>query len=114
MTQAYSTLRVARVSELSGGVADGLVEDRQAEGKLVLGGGQWRGDPENAAHAGQLHDVHVQAQFEAASGDERAQLVGTAFGLAVDDQFEAGQQATSSDVAHDLVPVRDLFEAMPE
>ena len=50
-----------RVSELSGGVGDGLVEYRQAERKLVLGGGQWRGDPENAAHAGQLHDVNVQA-----------------------------------------------------
>ena len=49
------------VSELSGGVADGLVEDRQAERKFVLGGGQWRGDAENAAHAGQLHDVNVQA-----------------------------------------------------
>jgi hypothetical protein len=49
------------VSELSGGVADGLVEDRQAERKFVLGGGQWRGDPENAAHAGQLHNVNVQA-----------------------------------------------------
>lgn len=51
----------ARVSEASGGVADGLVEDRQAERKLVLGGGQGRGDPEDAAHPGQLHDVHVQA-----------------------------------------------------
>src|SRR5215475_11831422 len=50
-----------RVSELSGGVADGLVEDRQAEREFVLGGRQWRGDPENAAHAGQLHDVDVQA-----------------------------------------------------
>src|SRR6266567_4285509 len=79
-----------RASELSGGVADGLVEDRQAERELVLGGGQWRGDPEDAAHAGQLHDVHVQ------------------------DQFEAGQQAPSPDVADDLVPVRDLFEAMPQ
>src|SRR6266566_4959191 len=80
---------IAGRSELPGGVADGLVEDRQAERKFVLGGGQWRGDPENAAHAGQLNDVHVQAQFEATSGDERAQLVGAAFGLAVDDQFEA-------------------------
>jgi hypothetical protein len=49
------------VSQLTGGVADGLVEDRQAEREFVLGGGQWRGDPENAAHAGQLHDIHVQA-----------------------------------------------------
>src|SRR5262249_34063320 len=73
-----------------------------------------RGDPENAAHSGQLHDVHVQAQIEAASGDQRAQLVGAAFGPAVDDQFQAGQQATSADVAHDLVPAGDLFEAMPE
>src|SRR5215471_14584141 len=80
-----------RVLEPSGGVADRLVEDRQAERKFVLGGGQWWGDPENAAHSGQLHDVHVQTQFETAFGDERAQLVGTAFGLAVDDQFEAGQ-----------------------
>src|SRR5215472_22069 len=32
-------------SELSGGVADRLVEDRQSERKLVLGGGQWWGDP---------------------------------------------------------------------
>src|SRR5262249_61737988 len=68
----------------------------------------------NAAHSGQLHDVQVQAQIEAASGDQRAQLVGAAFGLAVDDQFQAGQQATSADVAHDLVPAGDLFEAMPE
>src|SRR6516225_11564312 len=86
-----------RVSEPSGGVADGLVEDRQAEEEFVLGGGQRRGDPENAAHSGQLHDVHVQAQIEAASGDQRAQLVEAAFGLAVDDQFQAGQQATSAD-----------------
>ena len=78
-----------RISELSGGIADGLVEDCQAEREFVLGGGQWRGDPEDAAHAGQLHDVHVQAQFEAASGNERPQFVGAAFGLAVNDQFQA-------------------------
>ena len=72
-------------SELSAGVADRLVEYRQAERKLVLGDRQRWGDPENAPHSGQLHDVHVQAQFKAAFGDERAQLVGTAFGLAVDD-----------------------------
>ena len=84
------TVRPA-LSEPSGGVADRLVEDRQAERKFVLGGGQWWSDPENTAHSGQLHDVHVQTQFEAAFGDERAQLVGTASGLAVDDQFEAGQ-----------------------
>ena len=83
------------------------------ERKLVLGDRQRWGDPENAPHSGQLHDVHVQAQFKAAFGDERAQLVGTAFGLAVDDQFQTDQQATSPDIAHDLVPARDLLEAMP-
>src|SRR5262249_56044990 len=36
------------VSEPSVGVADRLVEDRQAERKLVLAGGQWRGDPQDA------------------------------------------------------------------
>jgi len=107
------TVRPA-LSEPSGGVADRLVEDRQAERKFVLGGGQWWSDPENTAHSGQLNDVHVQAQFEAALGDERTQLVGTAFGLAVDDQFEAGQQATSPDIADDFVPVRDLLQTMPE
>ena len=56
----------------------------------------------------------MQAQFEAASGDERAQLVGAALGPAVDDQFQAGQQATSPDVAHDLVATGDLVESVPE
>ncbi len=102
------------MSKLPGGVADGLVEDGQAERELVLGGGQGRGDPEDAPHAGQLHDVHVQAQFEAASGDQRAQLVGASLGLAVDDQFQAGQQAASADVTDDFVPVRDLLEALPQ
>ena len=110
----YGQLVLGMVSELSGGVADGLVEDRQAEREFVLGGGQWRGDPENAAHAGQLHDVHVQAQFEAASGDKRAQLVGALFGLTVDDQFQPGQQAASADVTDDFVPLRDLLEALPQ
>jgi len=53
-----------------------------------------------------LHDVHVQALFEAAFGDERAQLVGTAFGLVVDDQFEAGQQ-TAVRPAQTTRPSRD-------
>ena len=47
-----AVLVVDRVSESCGGVGDGLVEDGQAEREFVFGGGQRRGDPEDAAHAG--------------------------------------------------------------
>ena len=88
------------------GVADGLVEDLQAEGQLVPGRGQRRRDPEDAAHAGQLHHVHVQAELQAAPGDRRAQRVRALLGLPVDDELEALQQPAAADVAdRPCVPV---------
>src|SRR5260370_19973110 len=71
----YQTLHTAghgRVSEPSSGVADRLVEDRQAEREFVLGGGQWRGGPEKAAHAGELYDVYVHAPGQTAFRGEPA------------------------------------------
>jgi hypothetical protein len=44
---------------------------------------------------GQLHDVHMQAQFEAAFSDERAESIGAVFVMAVGGQFQVGQQTTS-------------------
>src|SRR4051794_34855499 len=49
-------------------VADRLVQNRQAERQLVFGGGQRWCHPQDSAHAGELEDVHVQTEFEAAPG----------------------------------------------
>ena len=39
---------------------------REAEVELVVADGERRGDAGNAAHAGQVHDVHGQPELEAA------------------------------------------------
>ena len=90
------------------GVDDGLVENVQPQSEFVLGRGQrWR-DPEDAAHARQLHDVHVQAEFQTAPSDPRAEHIGAA-GLR--GQFQADQQTPAPDVADDRSPGGDLVEA---
>ena len=72
----HRALRIpaAPLDEAGRDLRDRLVEDLEAEAQLLVGRGQRRRDPERAAQRGQLDDVHVQAELEAARGDGRAQL----------------------------------------
>src|SRR3954469_20635589 len=75
----------SRGSAVGRHLGEGLVQDLQAERNLLFGAGQRGCDTERAAHGGQLYDVHVQAEREAAPRNGGAQLVGAALGRPVGD-----------------------------
>ena len=70
--------------------------------QFVVADRQRRGDAEDAAHAGQLDDVHVQSALEAGGSHLGAQRIrGCARGL-VGHEFDALQQPAAADVADHL------------
>ena len=92
-------------------VRERLIEDLQAEVDVLGGDRQRRGDAQHAAQPGELDDVHVQAELDAALGHRRAVArVGLA-GLAVADQVDAEHEADAADVADDLVAALELLQA---
>src|SRR4051812_14430020 len=79
-------------------VAERLVEDLEAEVHLLVGGRQRRCDPECLAQLTQLHDVHVQAELEAAGRDRRAELGRALLGRAIENELERPVLACETDV----------------
>ena len=74
---------------------------------LGVGGGQRRGGAEPAARARQLHDVHVQAELGAASGDGSAELGDV---RAAVDPLEPDEQSPAADVADQRMPLGELVQ----
>ena len=62
-----------------------LIEHLQPELELGFCRCEGRSHPERPAHPRQLHDVHVQPEFEAATGDRGAQVVRRFLVLPVED-----------------------------